>query len=81
LNGSSPFGQVFLPKLKDGPVQRGKIKVAGIHDGTSVAALKRIELGYRFVTISSDARLIATGSRQILSAIRDGMPASRNVGY
>jgi 4-hydroxy-2-oxoheptanedioate aldolase len=56
-------------------------KVAGIHNGTPAAALKRIELGYQFVTISSDARLMASGSQQILSAMRDGMAASGNDGY
>lgn len=33
-------------------------------------------MGYRFVTIASDARLMASGSQQILSAMRDGLPAS-----
>ena len=56
-------------------------KVAGIHNGTPEAALKRIEMGYQFVTISSDARLIASGSQQILSAMRDGMPGTPTSGY
>jgi len=56
-------------------------KIAGIHNGTPDTALKRIEMGYQFVTISSDARLLASGSQQILSAMRDGMPDSRNSGY
>ena len=56
-------------------------KIAGIHNGTPEAALKRIEMGYQFVTISSDARLMASGSQQILSAMRDGMPTAPNAGY
>lgn len=48
-------------------------KIAGIHNATPEAALKRIEMGYQFVTISSDARLMASGSQHILSAMRDGM--------
>lgn len=56
-------------------------KVAGIHNGTPGAALKRITMGYQFVTISSDARLMASGSQQVLSAMRDGMPRTATGGY
>jgi 4-hydroxy-2-oxoheptanedioate aldolase len=44
--------------------------VAGIHNGTPEAALARIARGFRFVTISSDARLLAAGAQQILSKMR-----------
>lgn len=47
-------------------------KVAGIHNGTPEAARRRIAMGFRFVTVSSDARLMAAGSQQILSAMRQG---------
>lgn len=50
-------------------------KIAGIHNGAPAAALKRIEKGYQFVTIGSDARLMAAGSQQVLGAMRAGMPA------
>ena len=43
---------------------------AGIHNGRADVAKARIALGYRFVTISSDARLLAAGSQEILSAMR-----------
>ncbi|MBO6510686.1 MAG: 2,4-dihydroxyhept-2-ene-1,7-dioic acid aldolase [Roseibium sp.] len=56
-------------------------KVAGIHNGTPETALKRIAMGYQFVTISSDARLMASGSQQVLSAMRDGMPTASAAGY
>jgi len=56
-------------------------KVAGIHNGTPETALKRIEMGYQFVTISSDARLMASGSQQVLSAMRGGMPTGKPAGY
>ena len=46
--------------------------VAGIHNGTSAGALARIEKGFQFVTVSSDARLMAAGSQQLLSAMRAG---------
>ena len=41
--------------------------VAGIHNGTPEAALKRIEKGFQFVTVSSDARLMAAGAQQIIA--------------
>ncbi|MEM9431130.1 MAG: aldolase/citrate lyase family protein [Pseudomonadota bacterium] len=47
-------------------------KVAGIHNGTPEAARRRIAMGFQFVTVSSDARLMAAGSQQILSAMRQG---------
>ena len=46
--------------------------VAGIHNGTPEAALKRIAKGFQFVTISSDARLMADGAQQVISAMRAG---------
>jgi 4-hydroxy-2-oxoheptanedioate aldolase len=43
---------------------------AGIHNAGTEAARQRIAAGFRFVTISADARLIAAGSQSILSAMR-----------
>ncbi|MFA6021847.1 MAG: aldolase/citrate lyase family protein, partial [Rhodospirillales bacterium] len=40
--------------------------IAGIHNGTPEFALARIRKGFQFVTISSDARLMAAGSQQVL---------------
>ena len=54
--------------------------VAGIHNGTPEAALKRIAKGFQFVTISSDARLIASGSQQVLSAMRAGQQSAAGTG-
>lgn len=56
-------------------------KVAGIHNGTPEAALKRIDMGFQFVTVSSDARLLASGSQAILSAMRDSGPVSSGGTY
>lgn len=56
-------------------------KIAGVHNGTPEAALKRIEMGFQFVTISSDARLMASGSQQVLSKMRSGMPTTGGGGY
>ena len=46
--------------------------VAGIHNGTPEVALARAGKGFRFVTVSSDARLLASGSQQILTRMRAG---------
>jgi len=46
--------------------------VAGIHNGSTQAALKRIAKGFQFVTIGSDARLMAAGAKQIVSEMRAG---------
>jgi 4-hydroxy-2-oxoheptanedioate aldolase len=44
--------------------------IAGIHNGTPEAALKRVAKGFQFVTISSDARLMAAGAQSVLSKMR-----------
>lgn len=48
--------------------------IAGIHNGTPEAARRRIDQGFQFVTVSSDARLIAAGAREILTKMRAGQP-------
>ena len=45
-------------------------KPAGIDNGTAAYAKCMIEKGFRFVTIGSDARFIANGSRAALEEIR-----------
>jgi 4-hydroxy-2-oxoheptanedioate aldolase len=47
--------------------------VAGIHNGSADAALKRIAKGFQFVTVSSDARLMAAGAQQVISKMRGGL--------
>ncbi len=48
---------------------------AGVHNGSPEGALKRIAKGFQFVTISSDARLMAAGAQQVMAKMRQGMPA------
>jgi 4-hydroxy-2-oxoheptanedioate aldolase len=43
---------------------------AGIHNATAEAAAARVALGFDFVTVSSDARLMAAGSQQVLKTLR-----------
>jgi 4-hydroxy-2-oxoheptanedioate aldolase len=44
--------------------------VAGIHNGGPKAARARIERGFRFVTVGSDARMLISGSQELLGAMR-----------
>ena len=44
--------------------------IAGIHNGTAETARRRLEMGFRFVSISSDARLMAAGAQQALAQVR-----------
>jgi 4-hydroxy-2-oxoheptanedioate aldolase len=44
--------------------------VAGIHNGNANGALARIAKGFQFTTVSSDARLMAAGAQQVLTAMR-----------
>jgi len=58
--------------------------VAGIHNGTAEVALKRVAKGFQFVTISSDARLMAAGAQQVMKAMRankDGRGDTGRGGY
>ena len=44
--------------------------VAGIHNGNAQSALRRIAQGFQFVTVSSDARLMAAAAQQVISTMR-----------
>ncbi len=43
---------------------------AGVHNGVPAVARARIALGFDFVTLGSDARLLSAGSQELLKAIR-----------
>lgn len=47
--------------------------VAGIHNGTTEVALARIAKGFQFVTVGSDARLMAAGARQVVDRMQQGL--------
>jgi len=53
--------------------------VAGIHNGSPEVALRRIALGFQFVTVSSDARILAAGAKQLVTQMRVA-PASKDDG-
>lgn len=62
-------------------------RVAGVHNGAPTAALRRIGQGFGFVTVSSDARLMAAGAQQVMAEMRTGQsrqtaaPAPDSGGY
>ena len=49
--------------------------MAGVHNGRPDVALARIAKGYRFVTVSSDALLMAAGAQQVMARMRAGTAA------
>ena len=51
-----------------------------IHNSTPETALKRIAMGFRYVTVSSDARLMAAGSQQVLAKMRTTPPPAAPAG-
>jgi len=51
--------------------------VAGIHNTSPESALRRIAKGFQFVTVSSDARLIAAGAQQVMAKMRAGKAAAQ----
>ncbi|BDB26657.1 2,4-dihydroxyhept-2-ene-1,7-dioic acid aldolase [Cupriavidus sp. TA19] len=66
---------------------RAKGRVAGVHNGAPAAALRRIGQGFSFVTVGSDARLMAAGAQQVMAEMRAGQsqqtaaPAPDSGGY
>ena len=53
--------------------------VAGIHNGSPEAALKRIAMGFQFVTVSSDAKLIAEYGERHQDELRPWQPEPRAI--
>jgi 4-hydroxy-2-oxoheptanedioate aldolase len=49
-----------------------------IHNGTPEYALTMIDKGFRFVTIASDARLMAAGAQQVVAKMRAGTDKAPN---
>ena len=48
--------------------------VAGIHNGSTDAASQRIRKGFQFVTVGSDARLMAAGAQAVVATMRARQP-------
>ncbi|HSQ09261.1 MAG TPA: aldolase/citrate lyase family protein, partial [Burkholderiaceae bacterium] len=54
--------------------------LAGIHNGQVTTARQRIAKGFRFVSIASDAHLMASGARDTLTHVRQGAPDEQHHG-
>lgn len=48
-------------------------KIVGIHTGSGAYAVKMAKMGYRFITVSNDARLLATAASAGVKTLRDGL--------
>ncbi len=55
--------------------------VAAIHNGSPEAARARIAKGFQFVTVSSDARLMAAGAQQVVAKMRARPAPGSAQGY
>jgi 4-hydroxy-2-oxoheptanedioate aldolase len=55
--------------------------VAGIHNTSPESALARIAKGFQFVTVSSDARLIAAGAQQVMARMRAAKAPAAGASY
>jgi 4-hydroxy-2-oxoheptanedioate aldolase len=53
---------------------RARGLAAGLHTGTSEYALRMVEKGFRFVSIASDARLMAAAAQRVVAAMKEGAP-------
>jgi 4-hydroxy-2-oxoheptanedioate aldolase len=75
--GCAPAMDDVEPKVAqaiDHILERAKAHgvVAGVHNASAESALKRIAKGFQFVTVSSDARLIAAGAQAVIAKMRAG---------
>jgi len=48
-------------------------KIPGIHTGSGAYAVKMAQMGYRFITVSNDARLLASAASAAVKTLREGL--------
>ena len=65
-------------RILDGAKKRNLL--AGLHNGTAEYAQKMIDKGFNLVTVGSDSRYIAAGSKSDLEKLK-GMKGSKSKGY
>jgi len=53
-------------------------KIAGIHNGTTEYAKEMIDIGYKFITISSEFRLMSAAAQQIVELMKDNKKDNSN---
>ena len=58
-----------IKMIAEKAIKKGKI--AGIHNGTTDYAKEMIELGYKFVTVSSDFRSMSTHAQNIVNEMKN----------
>jgi len=78
---ASSYGLKPQFDIKEGPVYsnikmiakkaKENGKIAGIHNGTTKYAKEMIELGYQFVTVSSDFRSMSTHAQKIVNEMKN----------
>jgi 4-hydroxy-2-oxoheptanedioate aldolase len=55
-------------------------KIAGCHNGSPEWALKRIEMGFQFVTIGADMRLLAASAKKAVDTMRGAQTKAGDTG-
>ena len=85
---SSSYGKKPQFDIKEDPVyskikmivkkakERGKI--AGIHNGSTAYTKEMIDLGYNFVTISSDFRSMITHAQSVVNQMKSNFEEEKN---
>ena len=54
-------------------------KIAGIHNGTTKYAKKMIDIGYKFVTISSDFRSMITHAQKVINEMKNSNKEDKSI--
>jgi 4-hydroxy-2-oxoheptanedioate aldolase len=74
LDKTDEFMISALQKIVDG-CKRHKVR-PGLHTGSSAYAKRMIAMGFQFVTLLGDARLLTMAGQQVIREMRDGTPAA-----
>ena len=53
-------------------------KIAGIHNASTAYAKEMIKIGYKFVTILSDFRVMSSNSQEIVNEMKNKSNDSKN---
>jgi 4-hydroxy-2-oxoheptanedioate aldolase len=74
LDKSEEFMIQALQKIVDG-CKRHKV-YPGLHTGSSAYAKRMLAMGFQFVTLLGDARLLTMAGQQVIREMREGTPAA-----
>ena len=78
LDKTDEFMISALQKIVDG-CKRHKVR-AGLHTGSSAYAKRMIAMGFQFVTVMGDVRLMNMAGQQVIREMREGAPARAAAG-